>query len=462
MPSPEQQSGSCSKGTDATSAHKHLPLNFVTWPEYHALLAATNPAVQEFLTDSGITLAGDLTKAYDAHRESVKKWLERARSLVHISMDIWSSPQRKTYIAIHAQLVDETCKPLKTLLGLPNLRRAHAGAAMTPHLMKIIRQYRLAHRIGYFTGDNDAKNDACLRQLAVELSREYDVTIDPVSSRTRCAGHIIILSLQAFLLATSEHALQAAIEAAQDEANGVTATNALHVQLRELLSELAELSNVLQELSQAPRGNVDVDLSALKITLDQCSRACEEFEGELIACSSWSSQDRTSFRDWAKLTYRGGDGIEGFRQQLIGYKSTIVVVLGLTNLCTSTITVEAMQSCRGLMETTTIDLEAHLEDVKQKLDVLASRALASPEANEATVKYIENERLSTEKFQYATEEADAPGLLGPHPTSNMLIGEGLNGSKEYLGFALERLKRHRQKVSGRIDASSPTAISSDK
>ncbi|KAG7410316.1 Zinc finger BED domain-containing protein RICESLEEPER 2 [Fusarium oxysporum f. sp. raphani] len=214
------------------SAHKHLPLNFVTWPEYQALLAAINPAVQEFLTDSGSTVAGDLARAYDAHRESVKKWLERARSLVHISMDVWSSPQRKAYIAIHAQWVDETCKPRKALLGLPNLRRAHAGAAMTPHLMKIIRQYRLAHRIGYFTGDNDAKNDTCLRQLAVELSREYDVTIDPVSSRTRCAGHIINLSLQAFLLATSEHALQAAIEAAQDEANDITAANALHDQLR--------------------------------------------------------------------------------------------------------------------------------------------------------------------------------------------------------------------------------------
>ncbi|KAJ0131331.1 hypothetical protein HZ326_25571 [Fusarium oxysporum f. sp. albedinis] len=177
------------------SAHKHLPLNFVTWPEYQALLAAINPAVQEFLTNSGSTVAGDLTRAYDAHRESVKKRLECARSLVRISMDVWLSPQRKVYIAIHAQWIDETCKPRKALLGLPSLCRAHAGAAMTPHLMKIIRQYRLAHRIGYFTGDNDVKNDTCLRQLAVELSREYDVTIDPVSSRTRCAGHIINLSL---------------------------------------------------------------------------------------------------------------------------------------------------------------------------------------------------------------------------------------------------------------------------
>jgi hypothetical protein len=118
------------------------------------------------------------------------------------------------------------------LLGLPNLRRSHAGEAMTPHLMEIVRQYHLAQRLGYFTGDNDTKNDTCLRQLVVDLSREFGATIDPVSARTRCAGHIINLALQAFLLATSERALKASVEAAQDEANDVTAAEALHDQIR--------------------------------------------------------------------------------------------------------------------------------------------------------------------------------------------------------------------------------------
>ncbi|KJZ70185.1 hypothetical protein HIM_10408 [Hirsutella minnesotensis 3608] len=143
-------------------------------------------------------------------------------------MDVWSSPQRKAFIAVHAQWVDEEYKPRKALLGLPNLRRSHSGTAMTPHLMNIIRKYRLAPKIGFFTRDNDAKNDTCLRHLAVELLQEYGVTIDPVTSRTRCAGHIINLSLQAFLLATSERALQAALEAAQIETNDVTAAEALH------------------------------------------------------------------------------------------------------------------------------------------------------------------------------------------------------------------------------------------
>ncbi|OWT42336.1 transposase-like protein [Pochonia chlamydosporia 170] len=127
--------------------------------------------------------------------------------------------------------VDEDYRPRKALLGLPNLRRSHAGAAMTPHLMGIVRKYNLAHRIGYFTGDNDAKNDTCLRQLAVELSQEYGLAFEPVSARTRCAGHIVNLSLPAFLFATSEDALQAAIEQAQDEASDLTVVDALHDQM---------------------------------------------------------------------------------------------------------------------------------------------------------------------------------------------------------------------------------------
>jgi len=102
---------------------------------------------------------------------------------------------------------------------------------MTPHLMKIIGNYNLAHRVGYFTGDNDAKYDTCLRQLALELSEEYGVAFDAVSSRTRCVGHIINLSLQAFLFATSKNALQAAMEQAQDETTDVTVAEALHDQL---------------------------------------------------------------------------------------------------------------------------------------------------------------------------------------------------------------------------------------
>jgi hypothetical protein len=103
-------------------------------------------------------------------------------------------------------------------------------------------------------------------------------------------------------------------------------------QVRELLAELTALSAVLQKLSQLFGTDVDVDLSALRLTLEQCDRACTDFESELVKYSSRCTEDRTSFRDWARFKYSGCDSIDGFRQQLIGYKATINVALSFANL----------------------------------------------------------------------------------------------------------------------------------
>lgn len=77
--------------------------------------------------------------------------------------------------------------------------------------MKVIRKHGLEIRLGYFTGDNNAKNDTCLRKVAEDLLRDYGIAVGPAAARTRCADHIINLSLQAFLFASSEEALRPAL-----------------------------------------------------------------------------------------------------------------------------------------------------------------------------------------------------------------------------------------------------------
>ena len=126
------------------AARRRIPLNFVTWPEHQALLMAINPAVEEFLTDSGNTVAADLDRAHSAHQESIKERLKLARSPIHFSMDMWSSPHRKAFIAVHAQWVDENYMLRKALLGLLNLRYSHTGAVIAPSLIEIIQKYYLA------------------------------------------------------------------------------------------------------------------------------------------------------------------------------------------------------------------------------------------------------------------------------------------------------------------------------
>ncbi|KAK2676667.1 hypothetical protein RAB80_008853 [Fusarium oxysporum f. sp. vasinfectum] len=142
------------------SAHRHLPLNFVTWPEYQALLTAVNPAVQEFLTDSGNTVAADLDRAYDAHQQSVKKWLEHARSLVHIAMDdalqaaIEQAQDEANDVtvsdALHDRIQSNTCQKS---YGRRNRRNDTAGWRSIGPMGKL-------HNIAVFIRNSTVRNDA--------------------------------------------------------------------------------------------------------------------------------------------------------------------------------------------------------------------------------------------------------------------------------------------------------------
>jgi hypothetical protein len=96
--------------------------------------------------------------------------------------------------------------------------------------------------------------------------------------------------------------------------------------VRDLKDETEALSGVLSSLAETVASATDVDLSALKLPLLRCGSYCKEFEQEIVKCSSRSGDSRTSFRDWARLRYMGDD-IDGFRQLLAGYKTTIIIAL---------------------------------------------------------------------------------------------------------------------------------------
>jgi hypothetical protein len=101
--------------------------------------------------------------------------------------------------------------------------------------------------------------------------------------------------------------------------------------VRDLKDELEALTAVLCPLAETVGASTEVDLSALSLPLLRCGHACEEFEKEIVKCSSRSGGNRASFRDWAKLTYMG-DGIDEFRQLVAGYKSTMIIALTDANL----------------------------------------------------------------------------------------------------------------------------------
>jgi hypothetical protein len=98
----------------------------------------------------------------------------------------------------------------------------------------------------------------------------------------------------------------------------------------ELRDEMKSLNGVLEMLTPMVEEYED-QLTHLKLPLLRCGKACREFEETINKSVAHAGVQRTSFRDWARLHYRGGD-IKDFITTLAGYKSTISIAIGAVNL----------------------------------------------------------------------------------------------------------------------------------
>ncbi|KAJ5538266.1 hypothetical protein N7494_007745 [Penicillium frequentans] len=246
--------------------------------------------------------------------------------------------------------------------------------------------------------------------------------------------------------------------------------------VRDLLEELEALSSVLAPLVDLVNSTSDIDLSVLDLPLLRCGNACKEFQEEVLRCASRSNSNRTSFRDWARLTYMGDD-IGDFRDLLSGYKATINIALTDANLRQSAIAAESIGEYENLIQNAKDDLEARLESIDKKLEHLVVNDTAQPGPDAAELQSLREERLSTEKclqicaqlsshidqIQLISDETDASrGSTGTDTSPETLTNEGLQECKQSLTVTTAKLEKHMRDVMDRLLAKSKTAVSSDE
>lgn len=96
--------------------------------------------------------------------------------------------------------------------------------------------------------------------------------------------------------------------------------------VRKLWYRMECLTQVLGTLISAVIDN-EAELASLKLPLLRCGKICSESRDIIRKCMAHSNGQRTSFRDWAKLRYMGGN-INDLKTTLTGYKATISIALG--------------------------------------------------------------------------------------------------------------------------------------
>ncbi|KAM6524529.1 hypothetical protein FALCPG4_010139 [Fusarium falciforme] len=280
------------------------------------------------------------------------------------------------------------------------------------------------------------------------------------------------VGLASAILALATFALKATVSLYDD----VNTFRTHPKRVRDLLEELHALRGVLEMLMKTAGAATDVDFSALGVPLQRCGEACEEFGQELTKCCARSNADRTSFRDWAKMKYMGND-IDGFRQQLASYKSTINIALTDASLRVSSITTKTLEDHKELIRDATDDLEAHLESINEKLEAMIERTVPASDIDAADLRRIQNERVSTEKglqicrqlsdhikeiqLSYAGTGTDSPRILDSGRLPNRIVNESLQECTGSLRVATEQLEGYERKVMDRLMAKSKLAMTDE-
>jgi hypothetical protein len=149
-------------------------------------------------------------RQYDGHKVRIKQIVQSARSQVHISCDLWTSPNSLAILGIVAHFVSEDGQLQHVVLALREMEGVATGVDLASEvIIKVIDDWGIVLNIGYFMMDNAPNNDTMIAELSRGkddvISREWPNLIsdllrnsrsifDPKKRRLRCMGHILNLA----------------------------------------------------------------------------------------------------------------------------------------------------------------------------------------------------------------------------------------------------------------------------
>jgi hAT family C-terminal dimerisation region len=196
------------------AAHS-LPFRIVEWPEFHAFCGSLNPEAKISISRSVITRTlGDM---YLSQKDIVRCRLQSAISNIHLTVDVWASPNGYLILAVCCYFITKEGERFKSLLALRDLGR-HTGEEQWAVLLQVLEEYGITHRIGTITGDNASTNDTLCRAASRYLKKQHEIQWDPLEQRIRCQGHTINLIAKAFLFTKDQQdSIEANMKQEEDE-----------------------------------------------------------------------------------------------------------------------------------------------------------------------------------------------------------------------------------------------------
>lgn len=223
----------------------HLAFAIVENWTFQAFVATLTDHAIELLPTSHSTVKEWVMASFKERRTKIRACLHHSKSRVHLSFDLWSSPNGYALAGVVAHFISNKGQSQAVLLGLRRVEGSHTGDNIAECVLSVLKDYGLEPRhLGCFVLDNATNNDTCLQVMADAFRWPRE---EAIRRRLRCMGHIINLCAQAFLFGIEMDVFDATLKAMENE------IETGEVQLWELRGPVGKLHTVVLHIRKNPQ-----------------------------------------------------------------------------------------------------------------------------------------------------------------------------------------------------------------
>jgi hypothetical protein len=157
---------------------RSLPLSIVEWPEFQIFCCTLNSQfnISSFtsqaqasilpIPSSHSTVKVWIEQSFKLQQDIVRKTLQSALTRIHISLDIWTTPNSYLTLGVCAHFVNIDGVRQTLVLGIRSVS-GHAGDVQFQEaLLPLFKDFGIERQIGVIVGDNSTTNDTLCRTIS--------------------------------------------------------------------------------------------------------------------------------------------------------------------------------------------------------------------------------------------------------------------------------------------------------
>lgn len=128
------------------------------------------------------TISSWIQDSFRKNKLTIQLGLSNAVSSIHLSFDLWTSPNNLSLMAIVVYWLNSEGLLCHALLGLRRSLGAHSGDNQGCVVWAIITEFRIQGSLGYFTLDNASNNTTALKFIQNHINQQSENILQQAAS----------------------------------------------------------------------------------------------------------------------------------------------------------------------------------------------------------------------------------------------------------------------------------------